>query len=132
MSGLEILQSVQFVTAKGKRLAETANAPVGWNGKMVMKIQTQTDLVKAITEIAAAMPLARTAQLYEFALFLESHPLPAEETFEEIAADEALWDAQFAATDDGKLAALVASVEAEINEGKTLPMCDERGEPRRV
>lgn len=95
---------------------------------MVMKIQTQTDLVKAITEIASAMPLARTLQLYEFALFLKSHPLPTEETFEEVAADEALWDTQFAATADDKLAALVASVEAEINEGKTLPMFDERGE----
>ena len=95
---------------------------------MVMKIQTQTDLVKAITEIARAMPVARTLQLYEFALFLKSHPLPTEETFEEVAADEALWDTQFAATADDKLAALVASVEAEINEGKTLPMFDECGE----
>ena len=94
---------------------------------MVMKIQTQTDLVKAITEIARAMPLARTLQLYEFALFLKSHPLPTEETFEEVAADEALWDTQFAATADDKLEALVALVEAEINEGKTLPMFDERG-----
>jgi protein-tyrosine phosphatase len=51
-----------------------------------------------------------------------------EEAFEEIAADEALWDAQFAATDAAKLDALIASVEAEINEGKTLPMFDERGE----
>jgi hypothetical protein len=59
-----------------------------------MDIKAQTDYVKAITEIAAAMPLARTVQLYEFALFLKSHPLPAEETYEEIAADEALWDAQ--------------------------------------
>ena len=67
-------------------------------------------------------------QLNEFALFLKSHPLPAEETFEEVAADEALWDAQFAATADDKLAALVTSVEAEINKGKTLPMFDERGE----
>lgn len=95
---------------------------------MVTKIQTQIDLVKAITEIASAMPLARTLQLYEFALFLKSHPLPTEETFEEVAADEALWDTQFAATADDKLVALVASVEAEINEGKTLPMFDERGE----
>ena len=95
---------------------------------MITKIQVQTDLVKAITEITKAMPLARLVQLYEFALFLKSHPLPTEETFEEIAADEARWDAQFAATDDSKLAALLASVEAEINEGKTQPMFDERGE----
>jgi len=95
---------------------------------MVIKIQPQPDYVKAITEIAAAMPLARTVQLYEFALFLQSHPLPAEETFEEIAADEALWDAQFAATEDKKLAAIITSVEKEINAGETLPMFDERGE----
>ena len=55
-------------------------------------------------------------------------PLPTEETFEEIAVDETLWETQFAATDNGKLAALVAAVEAEISEGKTLPMFDEHGE----
>ena len=53
-----------------------------------MKAQAQTDLARAIAEIAAVMPHARAVQLYEFALFLKSHPLPAEETFEEIAADE--------------------------------------------
>jgi hypothetical protein len=93
-----------------------------------MNMQPQVNYIKAIAEIAANMPLARTVQLYEFALFLKSHPLPSEETFEEIAADEAIGDAQFAATDVAKLDALIASVEAEINEGKTLPMFDERGE----
>ncbi len=96
---------------------------------MVMKIQqTQADLVKAITDIATTMPLARTMQLYQFARFLQTHPLPTEETFEEIAADEALWDTQFAATSDDKLAALLAAVETEINAGRTLPMFDEHGE----
>jgi len=95
---------------------------------VVMKMQAQADYVKAITEIAVAMPLARTMHLHEFALFLQSHPLPAEETFEEIAADEARWDAQFAATKDDNLAVLVASVEAEIKKGRTLPMFGERGE----
>jgi len=90
--------------------------------------QTHADLIKAITDIAAIMPLARTVQLYQFALFLKTHPLPTEETFEEIATDEAIWDTQFAATDDNKLAALVAAVEAEMNEGKILPMFDEHGE----
>jgi hypothetical protein len=91
-------------------------------------MRAQTDYVKAITEIAEAMPLARTVQLYEFALFLQSHPLPAEETFEAIAADEVLWNAQFAATPDHQLAALVASIEKEINAGETLPMFDEHGD----
>lgn len=96
---------------------------------MATKIkQTQADLVKAIADIASTMPLARTVQLYQFALFLKTHPLPTEETFEEIATDEVLWDTQFAATDDEKLAALVAAVENEIKEGKTLPMFDERDE----
>ncbi len=93
-----------------------------------MKTQVPADLVKAISDIAATIPLARRLQLYEFALFLQSHPLPTEETLNEIAADEALWDTQFAATDDEKLAKLVASVESEIKEGETLPMFDERGE----
>ncbi len=96
---------------------------------MVTKIQqTQADLVKAIADIATTMPLARTMQLYQFARFLQTHPLPIEETFEEIAVDEALWDTQFAATSDDKLAALIAAVETEINAGKTLPMFDEHGE----
>jgi hypothetical protein len=93
-----------------------------------MNVQTTTDLVQAISEIARGIPLARRVQLYEFALFLKEHPLPVEETWDEILADEARWDAQFAATDDEKLAALIALVEAEINEGKTLPMFDEQGE----
>ncbi len=95
---------------------------------MNINMQPQVNYIKAIAEIAASLPPARTVQLYEFALFLKSHPLPSEETFEEIAADEAIWDAQFAATDPAKLAALVASIEAEINEGGALPMFDERGE----
>ena len=37
-------------------------------------------------------------------------------------------DTQFSATDDDALAALVAAVEGEINEGKILPMFDEHGE----
>jgi hypothetical protein len=90
--------------------------------------QTHADLIKAITEIAAAMPLARTVQLYQFALFLKTHPLPTEETFEEVATDEVLWDTQFAATPDDTLAALAAAVEAEINAGEILPMFDEHGE----
>ena len=94
---------------------------------MNMNRQSQSDLAKAIGEIAKVMPLARTMQLYEFALFLQSHPLPAEESIEAIAADEKLWEQQFAATSDHKLAAIVATVEAEIDAGQTLPMFDEHG-----
>ncbi len=101
---------------------------ITWSRTTTKTQQTQAELVKAITDIAEAIPLARAVQLYQFALFLKTHPLPAEDTFEEIAIDEGLWDAQFAATDSDELAALVATVEAEINEGQTLPMFDEHGE----
>lgn len=90
--------------------------------------QTRADLVKAIADIAAAMPLARTLQLYYFALFLKAHPLPNEETLEEIAADEALWEAQFAKSDDERLASLVEAVETEISESGVFPMFNEYGE----
>ena len=92
-----------------------------------MTMHSQTKMVEAIAEAAASMPPTRTAQLYEFALFLQSRSLATDDHAAEIAADEALWDAQFAATDDGKLAALLASVEAEIAAGGTLPMCDAFG-----
>lgn len=74
---------------------------------MIMKLQAQPDLAKALAEIAAVMPLARAVQRYKFALFLQSHPLPVEDSFEEIAADEKLWDEQFAAASDEKLAVLL-------------------------
>jgi len=109
--------------------AESGRDSIRVEQKMETKIrQTRADLIKAIADIAATMPLARTVQLYQFALFLKTHPLPTEETFEEVAADEAAWDTQFSATDDDALAALVAAVEGEINEGKILPMFDEHGE----
>jgi len=63
--------------------------------------QTQADLIKAITDIATTLPMAQVMQLYQFALFLKMHPLP-EEMFSEILADEALWESQFASTDDSK------------------------------
>jgi AraC-like DNA-binding protein len=88
----------------------------------------QQELIKAITRVAETMPPIRVRQLYEFALFLQTHPLPTEETLADIEADEAVWEAQFAATDTDKLARLVASVEKEIAESGTLPMFDERGE----
>jgi len=93
-----------------------------------MRTQSQTDMVRAITEIATSIPWPRVTQLYDFAIFLKTHPLPTEETTEEITTDEERWSSQFAATDNNKLDALVASVEAEIDTGKTLPMFDKHGE----
>ena len=113
---------------KLSRYRKVYNLRIGKNIHSEQAMNTQTDLVKEISEIAAGIPLVRRVQLYEFALFLESHPLPAEETLEAIAADEAEWDAQFAGTENEKLAKLIASVEAEIKEGKVSPMFDDNGE----
>jgi hypothetical protein len=96
-------------------------------GKL-MTTQKRTDYIKAISDLVATLSNARLIQLYEFALFLKSHPLPIEENPEEVLEDEAQWDAQFAGTGDVKLAELVESVEKEINAGKTFPMFNERGE----
>lgn len=48
-----------------------------------------------------------------------------------IAADEAQWNAQFAATPDDKLEAMANHVRAQIKTGKTRPMFTETGELNR-
>lgn len=45
----------------------------------------------------------------------------------ELAADDAKWDAAFAATDPAKLRAWLAEDEDEIAAGETLPMFDDEG-----
>ncbi len=81
------------------------------------------------------MPPASVERLYEFAVFLKTHPLPYTLEDEHVAKseealieeDEAIWTAQFEATTDEQFAAMIASVEAEIDEGKAMPMFDEQG-----
>ncbi len=58
----------------------------------------------------------------------KTHPLSNEDTIEAIAADEAQWDAQFAATPDESIVSLIAAVEADINAGETNPMFDKNEE----
>ena len=87
-----------------------------------------TLLVKAISDIASAMPLVRTRQLYQLARFLQSQPLSVEEADEiDEIIDELLWNIQFSRTSDEALAALAAAVEKEIEEGRIMPMFDEKG-----
>ena len=85
---------------------------------------TNIDVVKAIVELAEEMSPIRKVQLYEYALFLKSR----EESVEDIAKDEALWDAQFAATPNEALDKIIEQVRKDIREGKTKPMFDDRGE----
>jgi hypothetical protein len=84
------------------------------------------------------MPAERLGSLYDFALFLQSRPIfppgfvdvfGASE--EEIVADEALWEEQFAASGDTLLRLAEEAIEA-YHAGQTTPMeFDEKGRLRR-
>ncbi len=70
-------------------------------------------------------------QILQFARLVQAQTLanrsasqeqePMEETAADILADEARWDAQFAATQNG-LKQMAATVRAEVQAGRTLPM----------
>jgi hypothetical protein len=93
---------------------------------MQTQAPTQVDYTKAIVAIVNTLPIERKVQVYEYVLFLQSRSQAADAA--QVEVDEALWDAQFAATDDAKLAALIETVEAEIQTGQAVPMFDEQGE----
>lgn len=86
------------------------------------------DYTRAIAAVVDTLSPERKAQILEYALFLRSRPLSDNELQAVIEADEAWWDAQFAATNGAKLAALVAEVEADIRDNNVMPMFDEDGE----
>lgn len=93
-----------------------------------MTIQTFSDpstYEQALLSIARTLPADRVLQVVQFARFLQVQTLDEfalnDETPDEIAADEALWDAQFAASQDG-LTKMAEKVRAEIRAGKSTPM----------
>lgn len=94
-----------------------------------MTVQTFSDAStyeQALLSIARTLPAEGVLQVLQFARFLQvqtlnEFALDEEESPEEIAADEALWDAQFTASQDG-LAKMAEKVRAEINAGKSTPM----------
>ncbi|MCL5998376.1 MAG: hypothetical protein M1546_20335 [Chloroflexi bacterium] len=73
----------------------------------------QIDYTQAIAAIVATMPDERKAQVYEYVLFLQARARVAKGGQAQVEADEAWWDAQFAATDEARLAAFIASAMAE-------------------
>jgi hypothetical protein len=80
-----------------------------------------------ILELIETLPMERLQSVYDFVLFLKTRPLAylEEDIFgeseEEIQADEAKWEAQFAVNRD-KLRALAEEATAEYRAGKTKPM----------
>jgi len=81
---------------------------------------------QALVEIVRALPSERVAQILDYARYIQSRtsndfaPDDAESE-EEILADEAHWDAQFAESQDA-LAKMAEDVRAEIRAGRTRPM----------
>jgi len=85
---------------------------------------------QTLVSIIRRLPAERASQIVDFARFIEyqtfqvdtEDALPDEqETEEEILADEARWEAQFAASRD-KLRRLAAEAREEIRAGRTYEM----------
>ena len=82
---------------------------------------------QALISIVRTLPVERIVQVLDYARYIKSQTiedfgfLDDDETEEEIIADEAHWDAQFAATQDG-LKKMADKVRADIRAGRTMPM----------
>lgn len=92
----------------------------------VQTLSEESTYEQTLLSIVRTLPTERLRQVVQFARFLQVQTLDEfalveEESPEDIAADEALWDAQFAATQDG-LAKMAEKVRAEIRAGKSKPM----------
>jgi hypothetical protein len=95
-------------------------------------VGTQTTLQPSIYEqalisIVRTLPIERIVQVLDYARYIKSQTmedfdfLDDDETEEEILADEARWDDQFAATQDG-LEKMADKVRADIQAERTMPM----------
>jgi len=82
---------------------------------------------QALIRIVRTLPVERVVQILDYARYIQSKTnedfgfLDDDETEEEILADEARWDAQFAATQDG-LKKMADKVRADIRAGGTMPL----------
>ncbi|GAK56979.1 hypothetical protein U27_03943 [Candidatus Vecturithrix granuli] len=93
-----------------------------------MAVQTNvlTSYEQELIRIIHTLPVERIAQVIDFARYIESQThedfitLDSEQE-EDILADEARWDAQFAATQDG-LKRMAEHVRKEIRTGRTKAM----------
>ena len=95
-------------------------------------METQTTIQSSAYEqtligIVRTLPIERVLQILDYARYIQSQVmedfslLDRDETEEDILADEARWDAQFAATQEG-LKKMADKVRAEIGAGRTMAM----------
>jgi len=99
-------------------------------GYIVMKKETALEpflFEQALINIIRKLPIERVVQILDYARYIQTQTsedfglLDDDETEQEILADEARWDAQFAATQEG-LNKMADKVRAEIQAGRSRPM----------
>jgi len=100
-------------------------------------VQPTIDYAQAISRLIRQLPGDRAAQLYAFARFLleesdsSAQPNGVQDednaTEEEMAAEDALWEASITRHAD-RFAALKAQAKADVKAGKAEPMFNEQGE----
>ena len=81
---------------------------------------------QALISIVRKLPVERIVQILDYARFIQSQTVEDffpddDESESDILADEARWDAQFAATQDG-LKKMADKVRADIQAKRTMPM----------
>ena len=82
---------------------------------------------RALVNIVRTLPIERIVQVLDYARYVKSQTiedfgfLSDDETEQDILADEAHWDAQFAATQDD-LKKMADKVRADIRAERTMPM----------
>jgi hypothetical protein len=90
-------------------------------------LNTSSAYEQTLVSILRTLPIERVAQVLDYARYVQSQAkedhliLDEDETEEEILADEALWDAQFTATQAG-LGQMAEKVRTDIRAGKSRPM----------
>ena len=96
--------------------------------KKIRATLTETLTHQQVVDLVMTLPPDRLISVYDFTLFVKSHPLmpaPAAdifgETAEEMRADEAEWDQQFE-TSREDLRAIAHEAAAEFRAGRTKPM----------
>ena len=82
-----------------------------------------TSYEKELLHLVHNLPVERMAQIIDFARYIRTQADDEflslnDESEEDILADEAVWDAQFAATQEG-LSRMAGRVRAEIQAGRT-------------
>ncbi|MFH1906393.1 MAG: hypothetical protein ABIL11_03265, partial [Chloroflexota bacterium] len=94
----------------------------------IQTMQTKTITRQQVIDLVMNLPAERLISVYDFARFVQSHPLERMlaadifgETEDEIRADEEQWDQQFAASRD-ELRIIAREAAAEYRAGRTKPM----------